>query len=120
MDVSAFFTEGVELVEKQDARSGANVVEEPPEAGVGLAEVATHKHIVANEEQGQSQVLGNRFGERGLAVAGRAREQQPMPRFQPVRPENIGAPVLLAELPSSFSDRQGKPEIVETDLRRNL
>ena len=84
--VATLFAECVEFVEEQDTRSGSGKVEERGQTPGGFAEKAADHSFIADHEEGKHQCVGQRVGERSLAVSRRAYKEQAMARF-----ETIGA-----------------------------
>lgn len=113
VNVAAFLADRVELVEEQNARHGARIIEKAREPGVRLAEIGADECIVADREKLDGQGFSDRFGDRGLAVARGTREQDAVTRLHPVGAQEIGTVLLFDELLNLARDRQRQDQVVD-------
>lgn len=120
VNVAALLPDGVELVEEEDAGRRADIFEEARKTSVGFAEIGTDERIIAHGEERDSDRLGNGFGDRGLAIARRPREEDAMARLHSLGAEQIGAMLLLDELARQLFGRKGEDELVEPHARLGL
>ena len=120
VNVAALLAHGVELVEEQDARRRAGVVEHALEARRRLAEEAADQRLVPHDEERRRQRLGDRFGQGGLAVARWPDEQYAVPRFERMGAQNRGPVLLLDELLAGAAGGGGQDQIGELLPRRQL
>lgn len=97
MLVAALLGNGVELVEQQYARDGSDIVEQLVQALRGLTQVTADQGVVAHGQEWHRERFSDGLGQRGLAVAGRPRQQDTMAWLQPMGTQQIGTKLLLDE-----------------------
>lgn len=120
VNVATLLPDGVKLVEEEDAGRRTGIFEEARETSVGFAKIGTDQRIIAHGEERDSDRLGNGFGDRGLAIARRPREEDAMARLHALSTEQIGAMLLLDELPCQLFGRKGEDELIEPHARLGL
>ncbi len=105
--VPPLFADRIELIEKENTRHGARVVEQPSEASIGLAEVGADQCIVSNSKKLHRKSFRYPFRNRGLSVAGWSRKQDAMPWLHAVRSKEVCSVLLFDKLFDLLVDRQG-------------
>jgi hypothetical protein len=98
MDVPALLGYGIELVEEQDTLAGANVLEQPLNAPRGFSQEAADQTLVADDEEGEHQQMGQRLSQGSLAVSGRPGEQDAMARLDAMRLQEVPAVLLFRQV----------------------
>ena len=81
MNVPTLFADGVELVKEQDAWRRADILEQPCEPRIGLAEIGTDESVIADSQQRYCDRFGDRLGKRSFAVPRWSRKQNTMSRL---------------------------------------
>ena len=97
VNVAALLADGVELVEQEHARGGADVIEQLTQSLRGLTEEASDQGVVPNDEERYGEGFGDGLGKCGLAVARRSRQQDAVAWLQAVGTQQVGAMLLLYE-----------------------
>lgn len=120
VDVAAFLADRVELVKEQHAGRRPDVVEQAGEPGVGLPEIGADQGVVANCQQWNGDRFGDRFRERGLAVARWTGKEDAVPRLHALRAQEVGAVVFLDELPGQMLGRQCQDQAFQPNVRFRL
>lgn len=98
VNVATFLADRVELVEEQHAGRRPDVLEQAGEPGVGFAKIGADQCVVADGQQRNGDRFGDRFRERGLAVARWTRKENPVPRLHALRTQEVGSVVFLDKL----------------------
>jgi hypothetical protein len=111
--VASLLADGVELVEEDYAAPRTHVLHEPGEPHRRLPEIAPDHAIVADDQERKAELTCERLCERGLAVTGRACQQDPVSRFEGVRAEKVRALLLLDQFLARARDVVREHQIVE-------
>ena len=112
VEISAFLSDGVKLIEKEQAWFGADIVEQPAQSLRRLAKIARHDGFITHREQRKREFIGKRFGERRFTIARRPGQQEAMSGLHPMCTQHIGATLFLDQFVAGSTDRGFKIEVV--------
>jgi hypothetical protein len=111
--VTAFLRDRIELVEEEDAPPRSDSGEHLRKPRGGLAEIARDHLLVPDYEEGKYQRLSEPFCDGGLPVPGRPREEQPMPRLEPVSAKHFDPRLLLDQLVNGRANIRAEDQVIE-------
>ena len=111
VSVAAFLRYDIELVEEKNAGPHPHRGEQGFYAGRGLSQEAADESLVADTQQWDSELGGDRLGQRGFTAAWWANEQQSMSRLYAVATQQVAAVVFLDKLIDGLADLGWKDEV---------
>ena len=109
--VSPLLPDGVELIEEEDASSGANSIKETREPHRCLAEIAANDGLVAHDQQWDRQIARQSLRKGCLAVPRFTHQQDSIPWLDPVRAEQVGSLLLLYQFIGGLPDGRCKDHV---------